>query len=105
MSSQAPDPAAKVEGHTPTPWQAAPLEDGCPALMIYDALGGAALAEVFDEIADGEPEANAEFLVRAVNAHAALVEALVDMIAITSVHPYNAGRVDKARAALKLAKS
>lgn len=59
--------------HTPTPWEIITLQDAVPHLMGADH---ARVALLDDCHLDNEAQANAAFILRAVNAHDALVEAI-----------------------------
>lgn len=92
--------------HTPTPWHVG-TGGGHASKIIYDAAGDAvADAKTYHGLgAAGEAEANAAFIVQAVNAHAALVAALETMESFFGLSD-KPGKVEKAevRAALKLAR-
>lgn len=97
----------KQPAHTPTPWHLHNSEtiDGPKGEWIATVkpiLPGARL---------GEAAANAALIVRAVNSHAALVEALSEVLALYDCGgdfyiPYDVAtkRLGRIRAALKLAK-
>lgn len=99
--------------YTPTPWEVYTVKDQYPGI---EALNGTFSIVVWGDskiesdcgVQGRTPEeANAEFIVRAVNSHEALVEALKRMIvhAKLTLHPRAAlGQdMDFARAALELA--
>lgn len=67
-----------MKKHTPTPWQVG----GHNKCTVYDKFGQR-IANSFEgvpvvEKSDGTCAANAEFIVRCVNSHEALVQALMD---------------------------
>jgi hypothetical protein len=59
--------------HTPTPWLVIPPSADRPSRAMVCAAGG---ANIYDAPLTNETEANAAFIVRAVNAHDDLVKAL-----------------------------
>lgn len=83
--------------HTPTPWKLeGNLEiSGPPEADIYDYRFIALADSQFDQKADKTPEqeqtdrANAAFIVRAVNAHEELLEALKQLANISNRHSKN----------------
>ena len=89
--------------HTPTPWRIGDAghtvfgpPNGTPSPVTIAPLS----------IAKGAGKANARFIVRAVNSHEALVEALTDLVAFSLSDEANDERwqpLARARAALKLA--
>ena len=104
------------EKHTKTPWYAKTrhgitwIDDG----QLDASLCICEMAETFDEMIE-QPQANAAFIVRAVNAHEALVEALnnadAQIVSILNEPRFSleyrnsiASTLEQARAALKLAK-
>lgn len=107
--------------HTPTPW----IQSACTVHQADnwkdgENLGGKEIAHVYDILSDDLPtdenEANAAFIVRAVNSHAALVEAVEGLLPwIAKAQADNAFEncampngasvaMQKARAALELEK-
>lgn len=102
-------PRTGNDAHTPTPWRAVihsrSIEGKAPNQFSYPIkpVGGSfVIANVtlaYPETADNEMrldyaqgEANAAFIVRAVNSHAALVEALERIVAISENRPAIRGR-------------
>ena len=105
--SQAPDPAAKVEGHTPTPWELGEWirSDGgavfrqvfgpgrrLASVSVYGrdrngSTGGRTYKDALGTwrksrtITEAECDANARLIVRACNNHAALVARLREVVA------------------------
>ena len=68
--------AAKVSEHTPTPWAV-----GARAFLRVETSDGKTVATTgSDSDLRDQWEANAAFIVKAVNAHDALVEALEDLL-------------------------
>lgn len=109
---------AKTE-HTPTPWRIEAVARG--AFSILAGNQPTAIAETYEPnqsmrvwTGADDPRANAAFIVRAVNAHDALVEALSELLAnhVALVECGDCGNWDvetekeviQARAALSLAK-
>jgi hypothetical protein len=100
--------------HTPTPWELVDAGDGEAVYIDAPEHGDWAIA-----VPQGEnAKANAELIVRAVNSHDALVEALTELLSVaTGGNDYalchngivsrsecsQCQRVDRAREALKLA--
>jgi hypothetical protein len=81
------------EQHTALPWKLGPTQD-----TVEDAEGVELVRMVEDHVRyDGEADhylvlpyaANAAFIVRAVNNHAALLQALKDVMAVHRQHPRN----------------
>ena len=94
--------------HTPTPWQVHESSPSSPLQIIGNIDYNADGSQIdYDVIADmgglDADDANAAFIVRAVNSHEALVEAATWAIAVIS-NPDAQETVNKLRAALKLAR-
>jgi hypothetical protein len=87
--------------HTPTPWRdcAPPSNFHKGKIFIRPANGERLIAIVSGEMQQDEIRANAAFIVRAVNTHDDLVEALKDLLDGTG--DMTAERIEKARAALR----
>lgn len=68
--------------HTPTPWELTPRRPGDKVIRISagDSYGGVQIEVNCDDCDTEIADANAEFIVRAVNSHAALVAALTRML-------------------------
>jgi hypothetical protein len=62
--------------HTPLPWKYRVRHSGVYVDGPHDGLGTPLIAELLYRDGQGAQEANARFIVQAVNSHAALVEAL-----------------------------
>jgi hypothetical protein len=71
-----PQPAAEA-WHTPTPWHV----DNCPAGFIYINAGSARVARIEDQkyMTEANAQADAAFIVAAVNAHAGLVARVAEL--------------------------
>ncbi len=100
------------EKHTPTPWSCKYMFQGSHTPKRADIKGPPGhreVAAVYWHVVDSDHEtalANAAFIVRAVNSHAALVEALEDVLSLyfAASQTPDMNFVNKARAALTLAK-
>jgi hypothetical protein len=70
--------------HTPTPWEVKPIKDDSGAnfgIKSIDNDGGWWIAEIVHPASTNEvEEANAQFIVHAVNNHQSLVDALEQLI-------------------------
>jgi len=97
--------------HTPTPWEVDNNNGAhgtCTIRHFRTSADGSFKAPFGEAIADlmgssPEREANADFIVRAVNSHEAMVEALKTLVDIVAeIHPEadSLGGLDQARAAL-----
>ena len=91
---------------TPTPWRVAKKR---PLTICEDVKGSAFViaecATAISTISPTQAAANASLIVRAVNHHAALVEALERLIADYDSGAWNSIRIAQARATLKAAKA
>lgn len=71
-------PAAQ---HTPTPWRGSPFGvTRTPRRYEIEGAGGQHVATLYDNAGDGGAGVDVAFIVRAVNAHDALVAALHDAV-------------------------
>lgn len=69
--------------HAPTPWALEYTDIDGPFLeKVVDAKGATIRVKGFALSQGDEPDANAEFIVRAVNAHEQMLEALLDCQAL-----------------------
>lgn len=67
--------------HTPTPWQLKNLEGSDLPFIVSTTQSSYAVADTgLGSVSSAEAWANAAFIVRAVNSHEALVEALQDVL-------------------------
>jgi hypothetical protein len=74
--------------HTPTPWRVTEHErnDESIALCIHSDAMGMPICRLGGNISQINVEANAEFIVRAVNSHDKLVEAAERLLATLDAH-------------------
>ena len=93
--------------HTPIPWEAAKggfnRDDG---ERIWGTIENNKwiVAEIEQEPCGGDPESNAALIVRCVNSHDALVEALESMLSGIEGNHLTEGDCNQARAALAAAR-
>lgn len=113
LRASIPETEKSMSKHTPTPWEVAdeadfmhridirPIYEGPPKFGSWSAV--AQCEEDFGDYENGEGRANAEFIVRAVNAHDALIAGLQEIIERSNVDPLGSGKVtDMRRIAAKL---
>lgn len=66
--------------HTPTPWTIEKPSKGCDVPIIHGSKFEE-IAVMMHELSEEEIEANAQLIVKAVNSHEKLVEAIKDLLA------------------------
>jgi hypothetical protein len=73
----APQSATATPAHTPTPWHV----DNCPSGFIYINAGSCRIARIEDQkyMTEEHAQADADFIVTAVNSHAALVARVAEL--------------------------
>lgn len=87
-------------GHTPTPWN---LDSDDLGMWINAECNPIPLAKMCTKNNAHIHEANAAFIIRAVNSHDALVGAVLELMTTAKIHGASESEMETARAALEQA--